>query len=130
MFSVVDPVNVITTRIDCRDQNYFFVFAKTMQTVECKGTWKACDDISPWYRQDPRNIALLSKLPFFFFHPADIYDSCLKEVGSKGWGGREMAIESVTVAGLGLKMMIYNGLTNVKCSDLCQSLNFHRMAVL
>lgn len=41
-----------------------------------------------------------------------------------------MATESVTVAGLGLKMMIYNGLTNVKCNDLCQSLNFHRMAVL
>lgn len=41
-----------------------------------------------------------------------------------------MGMERVTVAGLGLKMIIYNGLTNVKCSDLCQSLNFHRMAVL
>lgn len=41
-----------------------------------------------------------------------------------------MGIESMVVARLGLKMMIYNSLTNGKCSDLCQSLNFHRMAVL
>lgn len=34
------------------------------------------------------------------------------------------------VVGLGLKMSLYNGLTNVKPGDLCQSLEFHRMAVL
>lgn len=48
--------------------------------------------------------------------------------GSKGLGA--VHIENIVLVGLDLKITIYSSLTNVKYSDLCQSLNFHRMAVL
>lgn len=59
------------------------------------------------------------------------YQALFERSGSKGLGwGWAVHIASIAGAGLGLKMVIYSGLTNVKCSDLCQPLNFHRMAVL
>jgi len=59
---------------------------------------------------------LLCELPVFLQFQADICDSYLKEVGVRDEGGGERAggggkvdIESTAVAGLGLKMTIYNG---------------------
>lgn len=74
---------------------------------------------------------MLCKLSFskIFSVPGTMY--LFERSGSKGLGwGWAVHIASIAVAGLGLKMVIYSGLTNVKCSDLCQPLNFHRMAVL